>query len=114
MDNLKRSPRAGNDQLESLADVDRVVHSPARLSILGYLYVAEAADFTFLMNEIGLTRGNLSSHMSTLEEAGYIAVEKEFVDHRPMTLLRLTKKGRSAFRGYRRNLKRFLDSLPDD
>ena len=109
-----RGSSGPGDPLGDLANVDRIIHSPARLSILAHLYVAEVADFTFLMNEIGLTRGNLSSHMSTLEEAGYIEVQKEFVARRPLTLLRMTGKGRDAFRAYRRGLARFLESLPDD
>ncbi|MBN1402010.1 MAG: transcriptional regulator [Anaerolineae bacterium] len=108
-----RAPALGSEEIEALAKIDRVVHSPARLLILAYLYVSESADFTFLMRETGLTRGNLSSHMSTLEEAGYIEVQKEFVNRRPLTLLRLTRRGRQAFRDYRRSLKGVLDDLPD-
>ncbi|MBZ0292630.1 MAG: transcriptional regulator [Anaerolineae bacterium] len=80
---------------------------------MAYLYVVVSADFLFLMRETGLTRGNLSSHMSKLEKAGYVEVEKEFVDKKPRTLLRLTDEGRAAFRIYRRNMKQALDSLPD-
>ena len=57
--------------LQPIADLDRTVHSPARLMILAYLAVVDSADFIFLMNQVGLTRGNLSSHLKTLEEAGY-------------------------------------------
>jgi DNA-binding MarR family transcriptional regulator len=81
--------------------------------IMAYLYVVDAADFLFLMRQTGLTFGNLSSHMSKLEAAGYIAVEKEFIDRKPHTMLRLTGEGREAFRDYRQNMKQALDGLPD-
>jgi len=84
--------------------LDRVVHEPARLKILAYLSVVKSADFVFLLSRTGLTYGNLSSHMSKLEEAGYIQVEKEIKDKRPHTMLSLTEQGRSAFDGYRKNM----------
>ena len=102
-----------SEELGTIAELDRTVHSPARLMILAYLYVAGSADFVFLMRETGLTRGNLSSHMSTLEEAGYIEIRKDFVNKRPLTLLSLTEKGRVAFQTYRQSMKQFLDQMPD-
>lgn len=63
--------------------------------------------------QTGLTWGNLSSHTSKLEEAGYIEVEKEFKGKKPNTMLRLTEAGREAFREYRHNMKQVLDELPD-
>ncbi len=104
---------AGSEGLQPIADIDRTIHEPARLMILAYLYVVESADFLFLMRQTGLTRGNLSSHLSRLEAAGYIAIEKEFVDKKPHTMLRLTDKGRRAFRAYRQSMKQVLDDLPD-
>ena len=92
---------------------DRLVHEPARLKIMANLYVVESADFTYLMKQTGLTWGNLSSHMKKLEEAGYIEVEKQFVNKRPNTLLRLTQQGREAFRGYRDSMKNVLNQLPE-
>ena len=97
----------------SLAEIDRLIHEPSRLSLVALLYVIESADFTFLMNQTGLTWGNLSAHMSKLEEAGYIQVEKTFKGKRPNTLLRLTAKGREAFQGYRQKMKQVLDELPE-
>ncbi|MEA3295510.1 MAG: transcriptional regulator [Euryarchaeota archaeon] len=81
----------------SITEIDRLIHEPARLMIMAYLYVVESADFLFLMRQTGLTHGNLSSHMSKLESAGYIEVVKEFVDKKPHTMLRLTDAGRDAF-----------------
>jgi DNA-binding MarR family transcriptional regulator len=86
-----------NDQPE----LDRMVHEPARLKILAYLNVVRRADFVFLLSRTGLTWGNLSSHMSKLEDVGYIEVEKEIKDKRSHTMLSLTDKGRSAFDAYR-------------
>jgi DNA-binding MarR family transcriptional regulator len=94
-------------------DIDRLIHEPARLMIMAYLYVVDSADFIFLMRQTGLTWGNLSAHMSKLEAAGYIEVIKDFVDKKPHTMLRLTETGRGAFREYRKNMKGVLDNLPD-
>lgn len=96
-----------------LTDIDRVVHEPARLLILAYLYVVESADFLFLMRQTGLTKGNLSSHMSKLETAGYVEVVKEFLEKIPHTMLKLTKEGRKAFKEYRQSMKKVLDDLPE-
>jgi DNA-binding MarR family transcriptional regulator len=95
----------------ALNDIDRVVHEPARLMILANLYVLESADFTFLMNQTNLTWGNLSSHLSKLEEAGYVHIEKEFVNKKPHTMLSLTEEGRKAFEDYRQQMKEFMDGL---
>jgi DNA-binding MarR family transcriptional regulator len=91
--------------------LDRVVHEPARLKILAYLSVVKSADFVFLLSRTGLTYGNLSSHMSKLEEAGYIEVQKEIKDKRPHTMLSLTEQGRTAFENYRHDM---LQLLGDD
>ena len=97
--------------LETIADLDRVVHSPARLMILAYLAAVDSADFIFLMNQVGLTRGNLSSHLKTLEQAGYVEIQKEFVDKVPRTLIQLTEAGREAIRTYRQQMRVILDEL---
>jgi DNA-binding transcriptional ArsR family regulator len=92
--------------------IDRLVHEPARLAIMTQLLVLERADFIFVMNETGLTRGNLSSHMSKLEQAGYLKVEKKFEGKTPRTMLALTKKGRQALVEYRRQMQAVVASLP--
>lgn len=97
---------------KSLADIDKMVHEPARLMILAHLYVVESADYLFLMRQTGLTWGNLSSHLGKLENAGYIKVEKEFVDKKPHTMLHLTMEGRDAFKNYQENMQQFLRDLP--
>lgn len=99
----KDEDRTSNPQL------NRIVHEPARLNILAYLSVVDSADFVFLLSRTGLTYGNLSSHMSKLEEAGYIEVEKEIKNKRPHTMLTLTDKGRDAFENYRQDMLQLLD-----
>ncbi len=99
--------------IEHIADLDRQIHEPARLMILSVLYVVASADFGFLMSQTGLTYGNLSSHMSKLEEGGYIEVVKRFNGKRPNTMLRLTEAGRAAFQDYRQVLLDLLGDLPD-
>ena len=79
---------------------------------MALLYVLDSADFTFLMNQTGLTWGNLSAHMSKLEEAGYLEVEKSFKGKRPNTLLRLTTRGREALQKYVHKMKQVFQDLP--
>ena len=100
-----------SEDLEPIADIDRLIHEPARLMILAQLYVVESADFLFLMRLTGLTPGNLSSHMSKLEDAGYVEVIKEFVDKKPHTMLRLTGEGRDAFKAYVESMKQVFNGL---
>jgi len=108
------SAREGFGQaLQPISEVDRVVHEPARLMVMAFLYVVKSADFIFLMRQTGLTRGNLSSHLSKLENAGYVAVEKKFVDKLPRTVLHLTDRGRTAFQTYRQRMIQVLGDLPD-
>ena len=99
--------------LRPIVGIDRLIHEPARLMILALLYVIGGADFLFVLRQTGLTRGNLSSHMSKLENAAYIHVTKEFADKVPRTLLRMTKKGRDAFDQYRQSMIRMLEDLPE-
>ena len=94
-----------------LAGVDRVIHEPARFSVMAHLYAVESADFLFISRHTGLTRGNLSSHMRRLEEAGYIEVRKGFVGRRPHTVLAITKRGREAFRAYVSGMRDTLGRL---
>lgn len=94
-----------SDELPDVKSIDRLIHEPVRLLIMANLYVVDTADFLYLMNQLNLTFGNLSSHMSKLEEAGYINVEKEFQDKKPVTKLSLTDSGRKAFEDYRQRMK---------
>jgi DNA-binding MarR family transcriptional regulator len=99
-------------ELQKIVDIDRVVHEPARLLILSYLYVVESADFLFLLRQTNLTKGNLSSHLIKLEKAGYVNIEKKFTGKIPRTLLSLTKEGRKAFHEYSQRMKRIFKELP--
>ena len=100
-----------NEGLQPLAEIDKLIHEPARLMILATLHAVESADFLFVVRQTGLTRGNLSSHMSKLENAGFIEINKEFVDKIPRTLLRITDQGRAALLDYTSNMKQVLDGL---
>ena len=93
---------------QSLLDVDRIIHEPARLLIMTILSLAEKADFLFLLNETGLTRGNLSTHLSKLEDAGYIVIEKTYRGKIPQTLCLITPAGLEAFEKYRKQINQFL------
>ena len=99
-------------EVKLVVSVDRLIHEPARFSIISYLFVVQSADFTFLQTQTGLTWGNLSSHINKLETAGYVVVEKEFVGKKPHTMLHLTDKGRTAFSNYCKNMREALNTLP--
>jgi DNA-binding MarR family transcriptional regulator len=96
--------------LRDLASVDRLIHEPARLMIVAILYSVESADFLYLQRETDLTKGNLSSHLSKLESAGYVEIEKTYRGKIPLTVCRLTDEGRQSFENYRQQLKDFVDN----
>lgn len=95
--------------LKDLADVDRIIHEPARLTIVAILSVAERADFLYLLRETRLTKGNLSAHLVRLEEAGYVEIEKTFRGKVPYTTCKLTARGRAAFQAYRDQMRLVVD-----
>jgi len=97
--------------LSDLNDLDRLLHEPARLMIVTILYAAGQADFLYLLRETGLSKGNLSAHLTRLEQAGYLSIEKRFRGKVPQTLCSLTENGRAAFEAYRERLKRIAASL---
>jgi DNA-binding MarR family transcriptional regulator len=92
----------------SLTSVDRLIHEPSRSVILAVLSAVQSADFLYLLRETGLTKGNLTVHLSKLEAAGYIKIEKTYRGKLPLTLCSLTEQGRLAFENYRNQLKQFL------
>ncbi len=94
-----------------IQDIDRIIHEPSRLMIMAQLYVVQSADFLFLQNQTGMTPGNLSSHLSKLEDAGYVEVTKEFIERKPHTALALTQTGRDAFKAYRKKMKQVFNDL---
>jgi DNA-binding transcriptional ArsR family regulator len=77
-----------------------VIHERARLGIVSALAAREAATFAELKALLDMTDGNLSVHLRVLEQAGYLAIDKAFVDRKPQTSARLTRKGRTAFEHY--------------
>jgi DNA-binding transcriptional ArsR family regulator len=91
-----------------VTDLDRVIHEPARLLLVALLAAVKEADFLWLQRESGLTKGNLSSHLARLEEAGYVGVQKSFKGKIPLTVLRLTRTGKSAFDVYKKQLNGLL------
>lgn len=99
--------------IESLAEIDQLVHAPARLMVMTYLYVVESIDFVYLKRITGLSWGNLSTHLTKLEEGGYLRLEKTFVDKKPHTMISLTDEGRKAFREYKDGMQEMLGNLPD-
>jgi len=94
------------DELRTITEVDRVIHEPARLLIVALLSEVRAADFLFLQRETALTKGNLSSHLGRLEQAGYVQINKGFRGKIPQTVCSLTTEGRAAFKAYRAQMKR--------
>jgi DNA-binding MarR family transcriptional regulator len=107
------SSKTSDDELNAIQNINKIIHEPARLLLMAHLFVVESADFLFLQHQTGLTWGNISSHLRKLENAGYVAVEKEFIDKKPHTTLKLTDKGRKAFKEYRKNMKQVFEDLPE-
>jgi DNA-binding transcriptional ArsR family regulator len=89
-----------SNEIKEIASLDRLVHEPARLAIMAVLSACESADFTYLLNVTGLNKGNLSSHLSKLEEGGYVAIAKSFKGKYPNTTCSLTAVGKRAFINY--------------
>jgi DNA-binding MarR family transcriptional regulator len=94
--------------MPELPELDQVVHGQLRLAVLSILSTVEKADFTYLRDRTGSTDGNIAAHLLKLEQAGYISVEKTFLNRKPMSIYRITESGRTAFATYIRNLKKLL------
>jgi DNA-binding MarR family transcriptional regulator len=95
-----------------IGKLDDVIHGRLRLGIMAYLADAEAADFNELKDLLQATQGNLSVHLRKLEEAGYIAIDKSFVDRKPLTRARLTEAGRKAFAAYLEAITKLVGEGP--
>jgi DNA-binding MarR family transcriptional regulator len=91
-----------------IGKIDDVVHGRVRLGIMAYLVSAEVADFVELKDALQTTQGNLSVHLRKLEEAGYVSIEKSFLDRKPLTRARLTPAGRRAFAAYLQAMSKLL------
>lgn len=83
-----------------IGKIDDVIHGRLRLGIMAYLAAAEVADFNELKSELDATQGNLSVHLRKLEDAGYVEIEKSFLNRKPLTRARITETGRAAFAAY--------------
>ncbi|MEA2900924.1 MAG: hypothetical protein QOH36_811 [Actinomycetota bacterium] len=96
--------------------LDRLIHEPGRLAIMTVLSSVQAADFVFLQRTTGLTKGNLSSHLTKLEEAGLVTIEKRFVLKKPNTNVALTPEGMRRVTDHWHQLERLKtlsETLPD-
>jgi DNA-binding MarR family transcriptional regulator len=93
----------------SLVEVDRLIHEPSRSVILAILAAVKDSDFLYLQRETGLTKGNLTVHLSKLENAGFIKIKKTYRGKVPLTLCSITESGRKAFENYRKQLQKFVE-----
>ena len=95
-------------KIARLGEVDRIIHEPARLMVVALLAAVKEADFQYLLTATSLSKGNLSVHLSKLEEAGYIEIEKTFRGKYPLTICRLSERGRGVLGEYKRIIKAAL------
>ena len=105
---MEQTNRMTSAKIQQLAQVDRVIHEPARLMIVAVLAAIAEADFQYLLQTTGLTKGNLSVHLSKLEDAGYVEIEKSFRGKYPLTICRLTSEGGKVLEAYRKLMKSVL------
>ena len=94
-----------------MAQLDNIIHQPARLQIMSSLMALETGeqvDFVYLRKILKLTDGNLGAHLAKLEDAGYIRIEKTFVSRKPRTFISATGKGRDAFEQHTEALKEII------
>lgn len=94
--------------MPELPELNPVVHGKLRLALLSLLAGVEEADFMWLRGKTGATDGNLGAQLMKLEEAGYVSVEKKFVDRKPQSSYRMTAPGRAALGEYVEALKQLL------
>lgn len=97
--------------LEPFPNLDRVIHEKARLAIVSALSATPSLTFTDLRNLLGMTDGNLTSHLRILQEAGVVSLTKSSGDNRPQTTCTLTDSGRSAFTEYLGHLERIVSQF---
>src|ERR1700689_4654648 len=103
-------PEPAIESPTDLPELNPVIHGKLRLALLSLLSSVEEAEFTWLRAKTGSTDGNLGAHLLKLEEAGYVAVKKKFVQRKPQTLYRMTESGRQALTEYVQALKQLLGS----
>ena len=93
---------------EPFLQLDRVIHEQGRLAIMSMLAASPELSFTELRDALGMTDGNLTTHIRTLQETGYLSVTKSFQNNRPLTTCALTAAGRRAFTHYINLLERIV------
>jgi DNA-binding MarR family transcriptional regulator len=96
-----------------MVQLDNIIHQPVRLQIMSSLVSLdqnEHVNFTYLRKLLKLTDGNLGAHLSKLEQAGYVKIDKTFVARKPQTFIRATGKGRDTFDGHVAALKEIIQS----
>lgn len=91
-------------------ELDDVIHGRLRLGVMAYLSTASPATFLELKAKVNATDGNLSAHLSKLEDAGYVRIEKQFEGKKPVTRVHLTDAGRDAWIAYLDKLRAMLDA----
>lgn len=94
-------------------DFDKLVHQPTRLRIFAYLYQHGESTFSTLLDALEVTEGNLSSHLQKMEDAGAVAVTKQFVDRKPQTTYSLTEEGRTMFEDHIGTLEALIEGLDE-
>jgi DNA-binding MarR family transcriptional regulator len=94
--------------MSAFRELDPLLHSQLRLSIISLLVSVKSAEFNYLVEKTGATRGNISVQLKKLEEAGYIGIHKSFRGNYPLTTCRITPKGLEAFEKYVDSLKDYL------
>jgi DNA-binding MarR family transcriptional regulator len=93
---------------EPFLQLDRVIHEKGRLAIMSMLAASPELSFTELRDTLGMTDGNITTHIRTLQEAGYLSVTKSFQNNRPLTTCSLTPSGKKAFTHYINLLERII------
>jgi DNA-binding MarR family transcriptional regulator len=99
------------DSTAKFPEIDRLVHEPARLAILTVLSSCRTADFLFLQNATGLSKGNLSVQLSKLQDAGFIRIRKEIVDKKTRTTASLSARGEREVASYWKNMDRLRQAF---
>ncbi len=100
--------------LESIVNINELVHSPARLAILLFLLSRAETTFSIVCKALKLTRGNLSTHLKKLEQSKLVYIDKRFIDAKPTTIISLTKEGRNQVLDYATNLSSILSERLND
>ena len=95
---------------EKILQLDPIIHAPTRLAILSILITVENANFTFLKDSIGTTDGNLSTHLTKLENSGLVKIKKTFKGKKPQTICAITKKGEKGFKNYLDQLEQIVQA----